>query len=35
MTLIIMMLAKPEGLWPSQSAKRELHHVEAEAEAEL
>ena len=34
MTLIIMMLAKPEGLWPSQSAKREMHHVE-EAEAEL
>jgi branched-chain amino acid transport system permease protein len=24
--LIIMMLAKPEGLWPSQAAKRELHH---------
>ncbi|MFZ5857485.1 MAG: branched-chain amino acid ABC transporter permease [Chloroflexota bacterium] len=35
MTLVIMMLAKPEGLWPSQSAKRELHHSEAEAEAEL
>lgn len=29
-TLIIMMLAKPEGLWPSQSAKRELHHADAE-----
>lgn len=25
-TLIIMMLAKPEGLWPSEAAKRELHH---------
>ncbi len=35
MTLIIMMLAKPEGLWPSQSSKRELHHVEANTEAEL
>jgi len=21
-----MMLAKPEGLWPSQAARRELHH---------
>ncbi len=34
MTLIIMMLAKPEGLWPSQATIRELHHsdvVEAEA----
>jgi len=29
-TLIIMMLAKPEGLWPSQSAKRELHHADAD-----
>jgi branched-chain amino acid transport system permease protein len=28
--LIIMMLAKPEGLWPSQAAKRELHHADAE-----
>ena len=27
-TLIAMMLAKPEGLWPSQSAKRELHHMD-------
>jgi branched-chain amino acid transport system permease protein len=36
MTLIIMMLAKPEGLWPSQSTRRELvHKVEAEAEVEL
>jgi branched-chain amino acid transport system permease protein len=24
--LIVMMLAKPEGLWPSQAARRELHH---------
>lgn len=24
--LIVMMLAKPEGLWPSQATKRELHH---------
>jgi len=35
MALIIMMLAKPEGLWPSQAAKRELHHVETATEAEL
>jgi branched-chain amino acid transport system permease protein len=28
--LIVMMLAKPEGLWPSQSTKRELHHADAE-----
>ena len=33
-TLIIMMLAKPEGLWPSQSAKRELHHADADIAAE-
>jgi branched-chain amino acid transport system permease protein len=25
-TLIVMMLAKPEGLWPSQTTLRELHH---------
>jgi branched-chain amino acid transport system permease protein len=31
-TLIIMMLAKPEGLWPSQATLRELHHSEVEAE---
>lgn len=29
-TLIIMMLARPEGLWPSTAAKRELHHADAE-----
>lgn len=29
-TLIIMMLAKPEGLWPSKATKRELHHADAE-----
>jgi branched-chain amino acid transport system permease protein len=29
-TLIIMMLARPEGLWPSAAAKRELHHADAE-----
>ncbi|MCC7118914.1 MAG: hypothetical protein IT310_10355 [Anaerolineales bacterium] len=33
--LIIMMLVKPEGLWPSQAAKRELHHLDAEAGTEL
>jgi len=27
--LIIMMLAKPEGLWPSKTILRELHHEEA------
>lgn len=27
--LIVMMLAKPEGLWPSQAARRELHHEDA------
>lgn len=30
LTLIIMMLAKPEGLWPSQATRRELHHADAE-----
>jgi len=29
-TLIVMMLARPEGLWPSQATKRELHHADAE-----
>jgi branched-chain amino acid transport system permease protein len=29
-TLIIMMIARPEGLWPSQATKRELHHADAE-----
>jgi len=33
-TLIIMMLAKPEGLWPSQATRRELHHTEVEAAVE-
>jgi branched-chain amino acid transport system permease protein len=31
-TLIIMMLAKPEGLWPSQATLRELHHADIEPE---
>lgn len=35
MTLIIMMLAKPEGLWPSKATQRELHHVEPEVEAKV
>ena len=30
LVLVIMMLAKPEGLWPSQATKRELHHADAE-----
>jgi hypothetical protein len=25
MLMIVMMLAKPEGFWPSQIMKRELH----------
>ena len=29
-TLIIMMIARPEGLWPSTAARRELHHADAE-----
>lgn len=29
--LIIVMLAKPEGLWPSQAISRELHHDEVPA----
>ena len=28
--LIVMMIAKPEGLWPSRATKRELHHADAE-----
>jgi branched-chain amino acid transport system permease protein len=31
-TLIVMMLAKPEGLWPSQTTMRELHHSDIEPE---
>ncbi len=31
-TLIVMMLAKPEGLWPSQATLRELHHTDATVE---
>ena len=30
LVLVIMMLARPEGLWPSQATKRELHHADAE-----
>ena len=33
LTLIIMMLAKPEGLWPSKTTLRELHHAEIETDA--
>jgi branched-chain amino acid transport system permease protein len=32
LALIIMMLIRPEGLWPSQTTLRELHHSEVEAE---
>lgn len=28
--LIVMMITKPEGLWPSRAAKRELHHADAD-----
>lgn len=31
LTLIIMMLAKPEGLWPAQITLRELHHADTPA----
>ncbi|MBV6451730.1 MAG: hypothetical protein MHPDNHAH_02477 [Anaerolineales bacterium] len=31
LTLIIMMLAKPEGIWPAQATQRELHHSDAAA----
>lgn len=27
--LVVMMQLKPEGLWPSQAARRELHHEDA------
>lgn len=30
LVLIIMMIARPEGLWPSTATKRELHHGDAE-----
>jgi len=30
LVLVIMMLSRPEGLWPSQATKRELHHADAE-----
>ncbi|MEM7223202.1 MAG: branched-chain amino acid ABC transporter permease [Pseudomonadota bacterium] len=38
MTIVAMMRLKPEGLWPSESVKRERHSLEvtqAEVEAEL
>jgi branched-chain amino acid transport system permease protein len=34
-TLIVMMLAKPEGLWPSQATLRELHHTDSTTEAKV
>ncbi len=34
-TLIIMMLAKPEGLWPSKATLRELHHTDIEPETKV
>ena len=33
LVLIVMMQLKPEGLWPSQAAKRELHHEDTPAPA--
>ncbi len=33
--LILMMLAKPEGLWPSTATLRELHHDEVDASSEI
>ena len=32
--LILMMLMRPEGLWPSPIQKRELHATDEEAERE-
>lgn len=32
--LVIMMLTRPEGLWPEASRRRELHEAEVEAEVE-
>ena len=34
MGLVIMMLTRPEGLWPEAARRRELHEAEAEAEVE-
>ncbi|MCX6059279.1 MAG: branched-chain amino acid ABC transporter permease [Chloroflexi bacterium] len=33
--LIMMMLAKPEGLWPSQATLRELHHEDPGEDLEV
>ncbi len=33
--LILMMLAKPEGLWPSKSILRELHHEDESVNTEI
>ena len=33
LTLIVMMLAKPEGLWPSKAVQRELHPANVEADS--
>jgi branched-chain amino acid transport system permease protein len=33
--LIMMMLSKPEGLWPSQATLRELHHDETGTKPEI
>ncbi len=33
--LILMMLAKPEGLWPSKSTLRELHHDDGDVSPEI
>jgi branched-chain amino acid transport system permease protein len=32
-TLVVMMLARPEGLWPEATRRRELHAAENEEEA--
>ncbi|NTW12715.1 MAG: branched-chain amino acid ABC transporter permease, partial [Anaerolineales bacterium] len=31
--LVVMMLTRPEGLWPDERRKLELHEEELEAEA--
>ena len=33
--LIMMMLAKPEGLWPSQATLRELHHEDTGEDSKI
>ncbi len=34
MLLVVMMLVKPEGFWPSEATRRELHEEEVQEEAD-